>query len=86
MNGACELLLTKNRIWPHSCQSPHFSLGHQPIHCLGSGKTIVAWHIIKTYLERDDRKKAPVLMFTPGGALATQQSDRLKKYLPKDST
>ena len=52
--------------------------------CLGAGKTIVAWNIIKTFLVSNSRQTSKkVLVFTPAGALATQQHERLKKFLPK---
>ncbi|CAK8691241.1 unnamed protein product [Clavelina lepadiformis] len=51
----------------------------------GAGKTLVAANIIQNYYEtscRDDETKRNVLFFTPGIALAQQQHDRFKEYLP----
>ena len=51
---------------------------------LGAGKTVVAAYIIKNYLETRGNSQKSVLFFTPGGALAQQQHQRLEAFLPKE--
>ena len=51
---------------------------------IGSGKTLVAAHIVQHYLETCGNLNKSVLFFTPGSALAQQQSKRLANFLPNE--